>query len=433
MFRQLMDYFTDNDLFCIEQYGFRPGHSTELAAINLVNHTILQMDAMNMPINIYIDLSKAFDILDHSILFSKLEHYGVRGKAHLLIKSYLSNRMQYVDFDSCCSTSKLVSIGVPQGSIIGPLLFLIYINDLPLVSKMFSMIMYADDTTLYCNLNDVNNDIAVNVELGKISEWLASNKLLLNANKTKCIVFHTHQRKVEYPVLKINNTIIEQVHEFNFLGLILNSQLTWKSHIDHIAVKISKTLGVMYRLKHVYPKSVLLMLYNTLVVSHFNYCLLAWGASIYENHRIHKLQKRALRTITCNDFLAHTEHICKNLGLLKVTDMFRINVWKFYFKLMNNLLPPYFDQMKPVLPIVCNFHDIRRPTYHLPKIKHKFAECLLKYQLIKLLNDEYGNILITSKVHTHSFVSFKYFIKGTTLATYQDDCHIHNCYSCSRN
>ena len=141
----------------------------------------------------YIDLSKAFDTLDHSISLDKLRFYGICGVENLMLRSYLSNSHQYVEYNGSKSETKSISIGVPQGSILGPLLFLIYINDLP--SRVFSMLMYADDMTLYCNINNANSDIILNNELCKISDWLSSNKLSLNVKKTKYMVFHTPQKK----------------------------------------------------------------------------------------------------------------------------------------------------------------------------------------------------------------------------------------------
>ena len=292
------------------------------------------------------------------------------------------------------------------------------------------MLMYADNTILSCNVNQTLNDTVINGELNKITDWF--NKLSLNVKKTKCMVFHTAQRKVTYPSLKINNVSIEQVNQFNFLGLILNSNLSFTAHTQHISLKISRIIGLMYRLKHIYPQSVLLLLYNTLVVSHFNYCLLIWGSKITNGHSLHKLQKKALRIINNCDYVAHTEPICKTLSLLKVTDMFVIAMWKFFFKLMNNTLPSYFDIMKPELPRVCNYHEIRRPVFHIPPIKHQFAELLVKVQLIRLLNSERSVMRITSKVHTHSFIGFKLFIKNIIIDNYKDYCDIINCYSCNR-
>ena len=193
-----------------------------------------------VPTTIYIDPSKAFDTLDHSILLAKLNYYGVCGLENILFREYLSGRHQYVNYNDAKSEIKSVSIGVHQGSILGPLLFLIYINDLPSVTPIFHMLMYADDTTLYCNLNGVNSEVKINNELSKISEWLSSNKLSLNIKKTKFMVFHTPQRRVNYLVLKLNNVNIERVSQFNFLGVVINSTLKWDKHIAHISLKISR-------------------------------------------------------------------------------------------------------------------------------------------------------------------------------------------------
>ena len=131
------------------------------------------MNLDNVSTYIYIDLSKAFDTLDHSILLDKLSYYGICGVENLMLRTYYSNRHQYVEYNGSKSETKSISIGVPQGSILGPLLFLLNINDLSRVSRVFSMLMYADDMTLYCNINDANSDIVLKNELCKINDWLS--------------------------------------------------------------------------------------------------------------------------------------------------------------------------------------------------------------------------------------------------------------------
>ena len=285
------------------------------------------MDSNNVPVNIYIDLSKAFDTLNHSILLSKLEYYGITGRSYDLLKNYLSDRSQYVEFNGHISNTLPISTGVPQGSVLGPLLFLIYTNDLPLVSHIFDMLMYADDTTLYCNINQTITAETINKELIKISQWLGANKLSLNVAKTKFMVFHASKKSVIYPELQINGNNIERVTQFNFLGLILESNLSWNKHINHISLKVSKAIGILYRLKSVYPLSVLLTLYNTLVLPYFNYGILTWGSIIKEDHHLHKLQKKAIRIITQSDYIAHTEPLCKQNRLIKLPNMFSLAVW----------------------------------------------------------------------------------------------------------
>jgi len=259
---------------------------------------------------------------------------------------------------------------------------------------------------------------------------MASNKLSLNAKKTKFMAFHAPQKIVQYPSLKINDVYIERVTQFNFLGLIINSNLKWDNHVEHVSKKVSSVIGIMYRLKYIYPQAALRMLYNALILPHFNYCLLVWGSRIILNHPLHVLQKKAIRLAYNKPYIAHTEPICKENQIIKLSDMFGFAVWKFYYRLMNNQLPAYFDCMKPKLPMVCEFHLIRRPLFHLPKIKHSYAEQIIEYQLTKLLNEENGCVLITSKVHTHSFNGFKTFIKKHIFDSYSLDCYILHCEAC---
>ena len=188
-----------------------------------------------MPINIFLDLSKAFDTIDNNILLHKLRFYGLDGSTLLLFESYLRNRRQYVEIDVMQSETLPVKIGVLQGSSLGPLLFTIYINDFPQVSNIFNFIMYADDTTLYSTLNQFTDNTRhknesveslINYELGKINEWLNINKLSFNKEKSKYMIFHLPRKETQILTLKIDNINIEQVDEFNFLGLTLDANLT---------------------------------------------------------------------------------------------------------------------------------------------------------------------------------------------------------------
>ena len=271
------------------QYGFRRHHSTELAALKFVDKIRSEIDQKKIPFSVFLDLSKAFDTLDHDILLYKLNYYGIKDTALLWFKSYLTKRTQYVEYDGVASSVREIKTGVPQGSILGPLLFIIYMKDIYTVSNKLDFILYADDTTLSSPLcsftHGENGDVnyisrMINAELTKISDWLVVNKLSLNASKTKFMVFHNYQRTLaenDIPQLMINNTIIEKVNEFNFLGLTINEFLNWRSHSAKITNKISRTLGVMNRLKRYLPFSAMKLMYDSFVLSHLQFGISCWG------------------------------------------------------------------------------------------------------------------------------------------------------------
>ena len=181
----------------------------------------------------------------------------------------ISNRQQYVEYNDTKSDTCEIVTGVPQGSILGPLLFIIYINDISKATPFFNTIIYADDTTLLthlqCTSNCINN---INSELENISNWFRCNKLSINSDKSKFMLFHTPQRKVEVPQLFMQGSQLQCVNEFNFLGLMVHKNMKWDSHINKISAKISKILGILNRLKHFLPQNILLMLYNSLILPH---------------------------------------------------------------------------------------------------------------------------------------------------------------------
>ncbi len=245
------------------------------------------------------------------------------------------------------------------------------------------------------------------------------------------MIFRTPQKKDAQLQLKIDNTPIDRVYEhdeFNFLGLTINENLSWKSHINKIADKISKSMGILNKLKYFLPLNAKVLIYNSLILSHLNFCILALG---YKCHRIIKLQKKIVRILSLSKYNAHTDPLFKTHKLLKVQEIFKLQEFKFYFKFINNKLP-YYLQNLPFNRNAIHSHATRiQHNIYEMKPNHEFARKCIRYDLPILINN--APIEIIEKVYTHSLHGFAGYIKLKTLKSYQENCTIINCYIYSRN
>ena len=354
-YNKLEQFLNDNDIIYKLQFGFRKKYSTNHALLSITDKIRRFLDNKTFACGVFVDLEKAFDTVNHRILLSKLEHYGIRGRANCWLKSYLSNRDQCVKLNGCTSTKQAITCGVPQGSILGPLLFIIYINDMNQALENCITHHFADDTNLlYAHKDPKIIKKVVNRDLFLLFQWLCANRLSLNVSKTEFLIFRPPKRSLpERIVLTINNQKIYESYKMKYLGILLDTRLSFKAHISELSKKLSQSIGMLYKMRSLSTPSILLSLYHAIFSSHMTYGLPVWGNAT-ENHlkRIELLQKRAIRAISFSDYNAHTSPIFKDLGILKLKDQFDYQMASLLWDLDHNTLSPslssYFTKVADI-------------------------------------------------------------------------------------
>ena len=335
MVSRILSYINNFKIITDKQFGFIKGKSTVDAILSFISFIHDSLNKKHHSISIFVDFRKAFDTVNHKILLSKLNYYGIRGISSDWFKSYLLDRKQYVKVGNHISHVETVNIGVPQGAVLAPLLFLLYINDLVNVSKLFQYVLFADDTTL-CSSDGNFADLVseVNLELENIKNWMFTNRLSLNSDKTYSVIFSNCDYNTVINPIIFNNRFVEIETNGKFLGVILDNKLTFKYHISFLCNKISKTVGILYKVKDYVPQHIMIQLYYSFVYPYIHYCNIVWS-NTYHTHLtpLVTLQKKLIRIITNSDYLEHSNPLFKQTGILTTNQVHAYLLSIYMFKL----------------------------------------------------------------------------------------------------
>ena len=319
--KQLNEHLNLHKILSVSQFGFQQKKGAQDALFKFSDQSFKALNDSLVILGIFIDFSKAFDTINHNILLQKLRDYNFDSHSISLIQNYLTNRTQHVIIENSISNSLHITCGVPQGSILGPVLFLLYINDLATHCPLFDTILFADDTNLFWKSKDLNADIGnINSSLNKVNNWCIANKLTLNLTKTNYIIVKNYQKNfVLNSTIHIDNIPLSPSSEIKFLGVVIDTNLNWCAHINSLRTQLNKVTGMIYLASKFLPYKALILLYNSLINSKLTYCLEAWGnAPKTHLNKLLLIQKRIIRIIFHKSPTEHTSPLFIKAEILPI-------------------------------------------------------------------------------------------------------------------
>lgn len=385
MYSRLYSFLSKNQILAEHQFGFRLNRNTSDAVLQFLDYAYDSLDKGNQVMAIFLDLKKAFDTVNHKILLDKLNHLGIRGISHKWFCSYLENRNQLVSVNKVSSDVSKVFTGVPQGSVIGPLLFLIYINDMSRCSKLLDFIHFADDTTLFATHKDINQLVTiVDTELAKIDTWLRSNRLSLNVSKTTYMILSRNSGTNQAP--RIRDMPLTKVSSMKFLGITIDDKLSFHIHCNNVARDVSRGTGILYRLSNSIPDQVAFNLYFSLIYTKMSYGITCWGNANARNiNKMKKIQTRAFKALKFNN--CHLDP--KFIELLQFESIHKFfTAQKFFKTLKLNQHVHFANKLLPLHPhhsYSTRFADagnMNLPRYSKSKSQNSFL-----FQSIQIWNE----------------------------------------------
>lgn len=385
---RLQNYLDSINFFFERQYGFRTKSNTLTATIDLVTKIKHNIDKGNIVLGIFIDLKKAFDTVSHKLLLKKLEVIGLAGSALKMFESYLSNRSQVVRIDRTTqSPPHVISCGVPQGSILGPLLFLVYINNMRELGLNGHLTLYADDTCLFYFGPSMDDLISqAQHDLDTLHDWFQYNLLTINVSKTSYVIFKAINKPIPtYLPLVINNIPLnEKTHE-KYLGLYMDTHLSWNAHIKQLTTKlISLRASLRFNVRFI-PRKLLFTIYNSLVKSHLLYLIEIWGSAAKTSlKKLQILQNKIIKTIFNYNFRSSTSKIYRETNLMNIKQLYIYNTCIFIYKTINKKIRTEIQfNKRPKVGRPCT----RRASYIvLPKTRTKYGRTSVTYEGARLFN-----------------------------------------------
>ena len=410
---RLMSFVNKYGLLNESQFGFREGRDITQAAVKLTTTVVKAFHDKVYVCCFFLDLRKAFDTVDHTILLRKMFQQGFRDSINLYLKSYLNGRKQYVQVGNNKSETLTISKGVPQGSILAPLLFSLYINDIVDFVEVES-VLFADDAAFIILAPTLQEFYGkIRKLFSDLSKYLSSNKLVPNLKKSKLMYFNSRP-KPQLEAMLFGNETIEWVEEFKYLGLLLNSQMSFSSHIDKVCTRVSQYIGVFYNLNKFLPRDVLLLLYHAFILPHLTLHIVIWGAAA-EVHigKLRVKQNKLLRAILGVESIngipqERTITMYNRLGVLTVDNLFKLYLFRFLNLLMNGSLPYFYDLLLRPLLSTHNYNT-RGGRFRHPLVICEVERRAMAHQLV-LMNEEIQPDLVEGPAIKSVLKKYKRFL-----------------------